>query len=84
MQKKRNLLFLLTLLFPLTILAYDAQIDGIYYNFTAFDKTATVTYLGKYSFQNNTAYSGDVVIPKTVVLQWCHLYRDRPLARMHL
>lgn len=55
-------------------LAYDAQVDGIYYNFNTTDGTATVTYLktGSYSgrygsgYNNASAYTGDVIIPKTV------------------
>lgn len=39
-------------------LAYDAEIDGIYYNLNATDKTATVT--------KGSGYSGDVVIPQIV------------------
>ncbi|MCF2635814.1 leucine-rich repeat domain-containing protein, partial [Prevotellamassilia timonensis] len=42
--------------------AHDAEVDGIFYNLDAANKTATVTYDGEY----NNAYSGDVVIPETV------------------
>ena len=44
-------------------LAYDAQIDGIYYNFSGSE--AIVTYMTYYG-NNNSAYSGNVVIPATV------------------
>ena len=40
---RRNLLLLLTALLPLAASAYDAEIDGIYYNFISEDE-ATVTY----------------------------------------
>ena len=55
---------LLTLLcLSLSARAHDAEIDGIFYNLDAANKTATVTYDGEY----NNAYSGDVVIPETVI-----------------
>ena len=54
---------LLTLLcLSLSARAHDAEVDGIFYNLDAANKTATVTYDGEY----NNAYSGDVVIPETV------------------
>ncbi|MBO7119236.1 MAG: leucine-rich repeat domain-containing protein [Bacteroidaceae bacterium] len=36
--------------------------DGIYYNFSSYSSTATVTYRD----QNYNSYSGDVVIPESV------------------
>ena len=52
-------LFLLTLLLALPILAnaYDAEIDGIYYNLNSSSKEAEVTSCG-------TLYSGSVTIPE--------------------
>ena len=58
-MKKYFSLILLTLL-PIVANAYDAKIDGIYYNFSG--DNATVTY---YSTSGNS-YSGAVVIPSTV------------------
>ena len=46
--------------------AYDAYIDGIYYNFNTSDKTATVTSLYPQSSRNSSAYSDAVSIPATV------------------
>lgn len=43
--------------------AYDAKIDGIYYNFDTSNKTATVTYRPS---SDSPAYSGAVSIPATV------------------
>ncbi len=65
---KKNALFLLMLLcIPVIVNAYDAQIDGIYYNLDKSEKTATVTF---YSLNNNSkAYSGDVIIPSEVTFQ---------------
>ncbi len=56
---KQKLLLLLTALLPMAASAYDAQIDGIYYNFIS-ESEAEVTsdYLG--------AYFGDVTIPASV------------------
>lgn len=47
------------------VYAYDAKIDGIYYDFS--DTEAMVTYLSKYDSYNEHAYSGNVVIPEKVV-----------------
>ena len=57
---KRNLLLLLFALLPMLVFAYNAEIDGIYYNFSG--NEATVTY--KNSSYNS--YSGSVVIPQSV------------------
>ena len=57
---KRNLLFILVALLPVVASAYDAKIDGIYYNFS--EGNAVVT-------RNNIdagSYSGDVSIPESV------------------
>ena len=62
---KKLLLFLLTILLPTVANAYDACIDGIYYNLNKTAKTATVTYL--YSGNSNeNAYSGTVEIPAII------------------
>ena len=58
---------LLTLLcLSLSARAYDAEVDGIFYNLDAANKTATVTFKGDYSYSYDNEYSGDVVIPETV------------------
>ena len=44
--------------------AYDAKVDGIYYNFSG--TQATVTYLYYQNTSNTQAYTGEVVIPSTV------------------
>ena len=62
---KKLLLFLLTILLPTVANAYDAYIDGIYYYFDQYSKTATVTYLNG-GVGNENAYSGIVNIPATV------------------
>ena len=63
MQKIFLLLTLLCL--SLSARAHDAEVDGIFYNLDAANKTATVTFKGdnEYSFDE---YSGAVVIPETV------------------
>ncbi len=59
----RKLLSLfLTLTLSAAAFAYTAQIDGIYYTFDSYDKTATVTYRD----QNYNSYTGEVVIPASV------------------
>ena len=62
---KRKLLLLLMLL-PLAANAYDAYIDGIYYNFS--EDEAIVTYNERAA---GIDYTGDIVIPKSVT------YNDR-------
>ena len=60
-MKKIFTIILLTLL-PMMASAYDAYIDGIYYNFSG--TQAAVTFQ---SFNSNmNAYSGDIVIPESV------------------
>lgn len=64
-MKKLSFLFLLTLL-PLMASAYDAQINGIYYNFDTGTKQATVTSKSADYLQNQDAYAGSVIIPENV------------------
>ena len=59
--------FFLTGIFLLccsAIYAYDFKVDGIYYN--TLGTNASVTYLHNSSFDNTTAYTGDIVIPESV------------------
>ena len=60
---KRILVLALIALSSMSILAYDAKIDGIYYNFSG--DNAEVTYLYN-DLSNSAAYSGNVVIPESV------------------
>lgn len=62
----KTLLLCLFMLAGTTAHAYDAKVNGIYYNFNETEKTAEVTLYSYYSSQNKTAYSGAVVIPSTV------------------
>ena len=61
-MKKISFLFLLTLLSTLTASAFDAEIDGVYYNLNTETKQATVTYMNDYY----NSYSGSVTIPASV------------------
>ena len=61
---KRHL-FLLVALLPLVVSAYDAQIDGIYYNFS--EDEASVTYRTYYDNMYFSDYSEAVVIPASVL-----------------
>ena len=61
---KQKLLLLLVALLPMVANAYDAEIDGIYYNFSG--NEATVTYK---EYKNQTYvsdYSGSEIIPNSV------------------
>ena len=60
---KKLLLFSLTLL-SVTASAYDAKINGIYYNFSGTE--ATVTAIIFNNRDNRKAYTGNVVIPASV------------------
>ena len=65
-MKQKTLSFLLAVLMSMVAnmaSAYDAKIDGIYYNFN--DTKATVTYQYYYD-DNQHAYSGSVTIPESV------------------
>lgn len=62
-RMKRNLLFLMVLLSPLSTVAYDFEVDGIYYNYAPSTQTATVTYKSS----PNRGYSGIVRIPDKIV-----------------
>ncbi len=62
-MKKFSILIFVALL-PLMANAYDAERDGIYYNFK--EDEAEVTYYSSLANENKDAYSGVVVIPKKV------------------
>ena len=63
---KKLLFLLLATILPAMAGAYDAKINGIYYNFDKTAKTAMVTYYRSDS-NNQNAYSGTVNIPTNVV-----------------
>ena len=65
LDMKRNILLLLVALLPMVASAYDAKINGIYYNFIS-ENEAGVTYLYMNSTNNSSSYSGSVVIPSSV------------------
>ena len=63
---KRNLLLIYAALLPIVASAYDACVDGIYYNFSGDE--AEVTYkekLSKYPYYASD-YSGEMIIPESV------------------
>jgi len=64
---KKNIHFLLLLhaiLLPVTALAHDFEVDGIYYDING--NEATVSYRGTSYYQYSNEYSGFVTIPTTV------------------
>ena len=68
-MKKQLLTLLVLMMLPLVASAYDAQIDGIYYNFS--DTEATVTYQNwgpqpGLGWCANSDYTGSVNIPEAV------------------
>ena len=71
-MKQRFTLFIATLIlsvcFPLTALAYDVVVEGIYYNLVAQEKTAEVTEgFNKYTGEYNK-YTGEITIPETITV----------------
>lgn len=63
---KKQLITLIAMLLPMLASAYDAQIDGVYYNFDKNAKTATVTYQKHEGINFVSDYSGNVTIPNEV------------------
>lgn len=59
---KKYLFFLTFLMLSSITYAYDAEIDGIYYDLNSSTKTATVTYRNT----NYNSYSGVITIPESV------------------
>ena len=68
-MKKSLFCFLILLLVPLASMAYDFEVDGIYYNFTGNSSVAvSVTYKGDdpWSDDYRGPYSGHITIPSAV------------------
>ena len=65
LMKNYFLLLARRLCLSLSARAHEAEVDGIFYNLDAANKTATVTFKGDDPYSYNE-YSGDVVIPETV------------------
>ena len=63
----QSMLTALFLLLSVNVYAYDAQIDGIYYNLDSSTKKASVTYYKTDSSGNKGAYVGSVSIPSSIV-----------------
>ena len=60
-MKRNNLIILLTTMFMSMVVnkasAYDAEIEGIYYEFSETDATVV---------KGDNQYSGDIIIPQSV------------------
>ena len=68
MKTLRNLFTALLLLCSIVASAHDFEVDGIYYKITNFTtKEVAVTYKGNNPDEYSEEYSGNVVIPETVV-----------------
>ena len=66
-MKQQNIKFLFALFMSMTNIvafAYDAEVNGMYYNFSGTE--ATVTYYSIGDNRNVLAYYGNVAIPETV------------------
>ena len=65
---KQLLITVVVLLCSATASAHDFEVDGIYYNIiSANDLTVAVTYKGNSYDEISNEYSGEVIIPETVV-----------------
>ncbi|MBQ8722591.1 MAG: leucine-rich repeat domain-containing protein, partial [Paludibacteraceae bacterium] len=58
-MKRIFTLLIIATMFAISLLAYDVQIDGIYYNLNDETKTAKVT-------SGSNKYSGDITIPEKI------------------
>ena len=67
---KQLLFFLCSVFMPVIANAYDAQINGIYYNFSEEEATVTYQYWGTHpkvtGYCGCSDYTGSVVIPETI------------------
>lgn len=68
-RMKKSFLLLSLLWGALSAWAHDAEVDGIFYNLDAGNKTATVTFKGNEYDSYEGEYAGDVVIPETVTFE---------------
>ena len=68
-RMKKSFLLLSLLWGALSAWAHDAEVDGIFYNLDAGNKTATVTFKGDEYDSYEGEYAGDVVIPETVTFE---------------
>ena len=68
MKKLRHLLTALLLLCCVVASAHDFGVGGIYYNITSsIDKTVEVAYKGMFISAYTNEYTGDIVIPESVI-----------------
>lgn len=67
MKHLKFTLLLVGLISLLKVSAYNARIDGIYYNFSG--SNAIVTYLYYNRYENADAYNGNIIIPESVTYQ---------------
>lgn len=59
---KKLFFFMILMVLPLVVSAYDAEVDGIYYNLNSYNKTAEVTYQKYENGRYTSDYSGSVII----------------------
>ena len=62
----KHILMCLCLLAGSNAFAYDAEIDGIYYDFLGDEATVTYQRLEEYLFDFHSDYSGAVIVPESV------------------
>ena len=65
-MKKQLLLYLILVAFSCNLWASDIQVDGIWYDFNDWNRSASVAYRGGSFDSYDDEYSGDVIIPNFV------------------
>ena len=60
--KLKAIFFIMTLLLPATVTAYDFELDGIYYIINGNEAIVTYDTYDDY----NASYTGDVIIPESI------------------
>ena len=63
---KKLLLIMASIIMPVITFAYDAVVDGIYYNLVETAQVAEVTYYSTNSITNSSVFSGDIIIPEEI------------------
>ncbi len=63
---KKQLFFIMMVIIPIVSRAYDAMINGYYYNLNSEEKTAVLTYYHQNYSDNAHAYTGIINIPSEI------------------
>lgn len=68
-MKKFSLLLLFSLFLGAhSVWAHDVEVDGIFYNLFNGSNVANVTFQGEEYYSSENEYTGDVVVPQTIMV----------------